>query len=196
MTSTIKDFFNIVLILIMIAIIAYILYEIIALKIKIETSFISKLLSTVFYILPFLDICLYFYKVIVRLYPIFFLKLLKFIEPILSFLHQFPYINTVIYIFIYILFIKTDSIIMVNKFVKFNALQSLLISMVISFCTIFLRFIPYPTSLYHIMCENIICVYFLFMIMYCILQTLRGKYTNIPIISDSARYHTDPDFDM
>nr|YP_009370344.1 conserved hypothetical plastid protein [Bulboplastis apyrenoidosa]ARO90833.1 conserved hypothetical plastid protein [Bulboplastis apyrenoidosa] len=196
MTSTIKDFLNILTIFLIVITIAYLFYEAISSKIKIETSFISKLLSTIFYILPFLDICIYFYKAMVRLYPSVLLKLLNFINPIIAFLHKFPYINTIIYIFIYILFIKTDSIIEVNKFVKFNALQSLLISMVISFCTIFLRFIPSTTSLYYIMFENIICVYFLFIILYCTFQTCRGKYTQIPIISDSARYHTDPDFDL
>tara|TARA_B100000579_G_scaffold437204_1_gene465630 strand:- start:445 stop:909 length:465 start_codon:yes stop_codon:yes gene_type:complete len=106
--------------------------------------------------------------------------------PILLIENIIPFANIIIFLLIFSLIIRNYN---VSYFLKFNALQSILITILLFIIGILFDIVLEPLNNYFILkffCDFIFIVS-LSIISFCMYQSLREKYADLPFISEAVK---------
>ncbi|NJK37639.1 MAG: hypothetical protein HC835_08400 [Oscillatoriales cyanobacterium RM2_1_1] len=90
----------------------------------------------------------------------------------------------VVFLVLYLLVVRNTNI---SHFVRFNAMQSILLNIILFLCSLLLGiFVVIPSGFVQETLYNMVFLGTLAAVAYSVVQSLRGQYAEIPTISDAA----------
>jgi uncharacterized membrane protein len=144
------------------------------------------------YLLPLIEVVIFGTPLFARL-PILgtiYLTLLAPFIAVYSFLGSLiPYADLIIFFALFLLVVRNERIL---HFIRYNTMQSILISIALSLCSLMLQllgFLGSDLSAFPLFGEVIFNLIFLAVVsasVYSIFQCIRGRYPEIPIISEAV----------
>ena len=144
----------------------------------------GKILGILLYMIPWAD-CLIFGNHLYVKYP--FIQIIKIPAiPVLILERSIPFGNVLIFLAIFIGLVRNTK---VSYFLRFNALQALLINIgVIIISFIFqIFFSPFGNSLIIRTFSSTVLISIFSMIIYCVWSCTQGNEPNLPIISQATK---------
>ena len=136
------------------------------------------------YLLPIID-SLVFAGFLLRQFPLLGILLLP-LQPVVSIYRSVGSIGQILLFFALFMFVVRNEKII--HFIRFNAMQAILLDIVIFLCSIFLRILdPIPGAGFAIeTLANTIFLGIVAAVVYSVFQSLMGRYAEIPAISEAV----------
>jgi uncharacterized membrane protein len=135
------------------------------------------------YLLPVLD-SLRFASPLFNQFPV--LKpLLIPLMPLLA-IYSFPFASLIIFFALFLLVVRNENI---SHFIRFNAMQAILIMIVVFLCSLVVDYILQPALQGGLILETLYNVVFLGTIaavVYSVVQSALGRYAEIPTLSEAV----------
>lgn len=144
----------------------------------------DRLFSALVYLIPLLD-AFVFGRFMLQQFPIIGLIYLP-LEPLLQFYYRFPFGSFIIFIVLFMAVVRNSNI---SHFIRFNAMQSILIGILLSLFGLILAYVFQPVFGGGLITETLYNFAFLGGLVcgvYGIFQSVLGKYAEIPTISEAA----------
>lgn len=157
---------------------------------KKKITSVDRLASILPYWLPLLEGLQNFGQQILPDYPFSLMNIYKqTLMPIVIFYATHPALAFIVFFVLYYLFVKTKSPIPDRPFIRFNVLQAILLFLINSFLGVIFRALPieFRVSLYGLMLCNTLLWFVLSTIIYSVLKSMEGKYSQIPVISQAVK---------
>nr|YP_009243927.1 hypothetical protein Sdur_121 [Sporolithon durum]AMK96169.1 hypothetical protein Sdur_121 [Sporolithon durum] len=157
---------------------------------KKKVTIIDRLGSTFPYWLPLLEGLQNFGQQILPDYPLSIMGIYKkTLMPLVLFYVTHPALAFIVFFVLYYLFVRAKSPIPDRPFIRFNVLQSILLFLINSLLGATFRVLPieFRMSLYGLMLCNTLFWFVLLTIVYAVIKAMRGKYAEIPVISQAVR---------
>jgi uncharacterized membrane protein len=155
-----------------------------------SVSYLDRLYASLPYLLPIASVVVFGSVSIYRQLPILetiFLPI-NIVEGVLSTpIIHFISIRLVVWFSIFFFIVRNYK---VNHFIRFNAIQSLLLDIVITLVSVIIKLLGQISFLYFVL-EVLVNVTFFGItaaFLYSVFQCVRGKYADMPVISEAA-YH-------
>jgi uncharacterized membrane protein len=155
-----------------------------------SVSYLDRLYASLPYLLPIASVVVFGSVSIYRQLPILetiFLPI-NIVEGVLSTpIIDFISIRLVVWFSIFFFIVRNYK---VNHFIRFNAIQSLLLDIVITLVSVIIKLLGQISFLYFVL-EVLVNVTFFGItaaFLYSVFQCVRGKYADMPVISEAA-YH-------
>lgn len=146
-----------------------------------ETTIRDRIFSVLPYLLPLME-GLEFGRFLFAQFPILNLILIP-LAPLMS-IYQIPFASLAIFFALYLLVVRNENI---PHFIRFNAMQAILIDIIIVLCSLILGILG--GGLQGFILQTIYNMLFLGVlaaVMYSVVQSFRGQYAEIPTISDAV----------
>ena len=143
----------------------------------------DRFFGALMYIIPLLDAFM-FGQFLLRQFPIFGIIYLP-LEPLLQFYYQFPFAPFILFLVLFFAVVRNDKI---SHFVRFNAMQAILIGILLSLFGLILQTLL-PAFGIGLLTETLFNFAFLATLitaLYGIIQSALGRYAEIPTISEAA----------
>jgi uncharacterized membrane protein len=107
------------------------------------------------------------------------------LNPIVAIYRSIPFASLIIFLALFALVIRNEKI---NHFIRFNAMQAILLSIVLFLCSILLQVVgSVPGAGFATQTvANTIFIGILAAFVYSVAQSLLGRYAEIPAISDAV----------
>lgn len=144
----------------------------------------DKLFGALVYILPLLDAAP-FGEFLFQQFPILGIIYLP-IAPLLQFYYQFPFGSFLIFIILFMAVVRNSDI---SHFIRFNTMQAILIGILLSLFGLILSYVFKPAFGNSLITETLFNFAFLGALVasgFSIVQSLLGRYAEIPTISEAA----------
>lgn len=135
------------------------------------------------YLLPLMDV-LRFGVVLFRQFPSFQLIFLP-LAPVLSLYNVIPFAGLIVFFALYLLVVRNENI---SHFVRFNAMQAILLDIVLVLCGLVLSLFT-PILQGGLILDTLYNVIFLGTIaavIYSVIQSALGRYAEIPTLSNAV----------
>ncbi|MBD2090833.1 hypothetical protein H6F67_13335 [Microcoleus sp. FACHB-1515] len=145
---------------------------------------LDRVYASLPYLLPLLD-GIPFGQVLFAQFPVLNALLLP-ITPLLAIYHGFPFASLIIFFAVFLLVVRNDNI---PYFIRFNAMQAILLSIILALCGIVLNLALAPILGGGLLMQTLYNVIFLGTIaavVYSIAQTAMGRFAEIPTLSDAV----------
>lgn len=148
-----------------------------------STTFPDRIFACLPYLLPLIEVFAFgqFFLNDFPLLKLIFLPLL----PLLTIYSGIPYAGMIIFFALWLLVVRNEKI---SHFIRFNTMQAIILDIVIFLCSILtdiVKFVPGSgfamQTLYTTIFMGIVAA-----VVYCVAQSLMGKYAEIPAISDAV----------
>lgn len=107
------------------------------------------------------------------------------LQPVMAIYRIIPFAGLIVFFALFLLVVRNPSI---PHFIRFNAMQAILIDLVLILCSLVMRFIV-PALQMSLLAETLSNAIFLGTIAavgYAIIQSIRGLYAEIPTLSEAA----------
>ncbi|PZO45058.1 MAG: hypothetical protein DCF19_00765 [Pseudanabaena frigida] len=157
-----------------------------------SVNYLDRLYASLVYLLPITSVVLFGKISLFSQIPILetiFLPILKIDEILSTSIIDFISIRLVVWFSIFFLVVRSYKI---NHFIRFNAIQALLLDIVVALVSVTVKLLGKVSFLYFIL-EIILNVTFLGItaaFLYSVFQCALGKYAEIPVISEAAYHQT------
>lgn len=146
-----------------------------------ETAVTDRLWASLPYLLPLVD-SLMFGIFLFRQFP----PLAAVFTPLMPLLAlNSGFLGLIIFFLIFLLVVRNSNI---NRFIRFNAMQAILLDIVLIICRVILQILGSALQ-GGLLLETLMNVIFLgtvAAVVYSVVQTLRGEYAEIPTISEAV----------
>ncbi len=148
-----------------------------------STTVPDRIFACLPYLLPLVE-SLSFGSFLFRQFPVLQLLLIP-LSPIVAIYRSIPFASLIIFLALFALVIRNEKI---NHFIRFNAMQAILLSIVLFLCSILLQVVSsvpgagFATQTL----ANTIFIGILAAFVYSVVQSLLGRYAEIPAISDAV----------
>lgn len=148
-----------------------------------STTFPDRIFACLPYLLPLIEVFAFgqFFLNDFPLLRLIFLPLL----PLLRIYYGVRYAGIIIFFALWLLVVRNEKI---SHFIRFNTMQAIILDIVIFLCSILtdiVKFVPGSgfamQTLYTTIFMGIVAA-----VVYCVAQSLMGKYAEIPAISDAV----------
>lgn len=148
-----------------------------------STTVTDKIFASLPYLLPLID-GLEFGRFLFQQFPVLQLILLPLL-PLLQIYSSIPFAGLIIFFALYFLVVRNERI---AHFIRFNTMQAILIDIVIILCSLILGILVKAIQVSFIVetLYNMIFLGVLAACIYSIVQSLLGRYAEIPTISDAV----------
>ncbi len=143
----------------------------------------DKIFGALLYLIPLLDAFM-FGRFIFQDFPFVAIIYLP-LQPLLQFYYQFPFASFIIFLAVFFAVVRNESI---SRFIRFNAMQSILIGILLSLFGLVIQYVFVSLGL-DLLTKTLYNFVFLGAVAasgYGIVQSLLGRYAEIPTISDAA----------
>jgi uncharacterized membrane protein len=141
------------------------------------------------YLIPIIEVFRYGYKIF-DILP-FFAVIYSFISPLATIYTNTSFGAFAIFLLLYFLVIRNPS---VSRFVRFNVLQSLMVSILLSLCGIAITYLLAPIPGLDQVIGVFAKVIFLgtwALVTYAVVSTAMGKYPEVPQLSENVHFMLD-----
>ena len=148
-----------------------------------ETTIKDRLFACLPYALPLVSV-IPFGVFLIRQFPILELLFLP-LTPVLFIYSVIPFADFIIFFLLFLLVVRNEKII---HFIRFNAMQAILLSIALALCSLLLRVLM-PALGQNLITETIFTIIFFSTLAACgysIFQSLSGRYAEIPTISEAV----------
>lgn len=148
-----------------------------------STEATDRLFASLLYIFPLIDV-LPFSKFIFQQFPQLALIYLP-LQPLINFYYGFPFAGFIIFLLLFMAVVRNERI---SHFIRFNAMQSILIGIILILCQLALEILLRGLGV-GLLIETLYNVIFLGTLAACfysIIQSVLGRYAEIPTISEAA----------
>lgn len=107
------------------------------------------------------------------------------ILPVVGIYNSFPFAGLIVFFALFLLVVRNEKI---NRFIRFNTMQAILLSIVLALCGLLIRILsPVPGANFAIeTLANTIFIGLVVAVVYSVAQTIMGRYAEIPAISDAV----------
>ncbi len=147
------------------------------------TTPLERFFACLPYLLPVLD-GLRFATPFFSQFPVLKPLLIPFI-PLLQ-IYSFPFASLIIFFALFLLVVRNENI---SHFIRFNAMQAILIMIVLFLCSLVADYILQPVLQGGLILETLYNVIFLGMVaavVYSVVQSALGRYAEIPTLSEAV----------
>lgn len=104
--------------------------------------------------------------------------------PLVQIYFGIPFIGLIIFFALFLLVVRNESI---SHFIRFNTMQAILIDIVLFLCSLLLPILGVTRNTFAIATiANTIFLGVVAAVIYAVVQSVRGKYAEIPAISDAV----------
>lgn len=148
-----------------------------------STTPLERTLACLPYLLPFLDglrFSIPFFSQFPFLVPIY-----QLFAPLLL-IYNLPFISLIIFLALFMLVVRNENI---NHFIRFNTMQAIMLEIVLFLCSVIDQYILRPAVGGGLVLETLYNVIFLgttAAVIYCVVQSILGRYAEIPTLSDAV----------
>lgn len=107
------------------------------------------------------------------------------ILPVAAFYNGVPFVSLIVFFALFLLVVRNENI---NHFIRFNAMQSILLLIILFLCNLVVSLVLQPLGA-GLITETILNVIFLgtvAAVIYSIVQTVMGRYAEIPTLSEAV----------
>jgi uncharacterized membrane protein len=149
-----------------------------------STDFKDRLFGALVYLLPLLD-ALPFGQFLLKQFPALGIIYLPF-GPLIQIYYGFPFASFIIFLGLFLAVVRNERI---NHFIRFNTMQAILIGILISLFGLIMQWVIIPALGINLLAETLFNVVFLGTLgasLYSIIQSVLGRYAEIPTISEAA----------
>lgn len=149
-----------------------------------STSTPDRILACLPYLLPLLD-GLEFSIPFFSQFPVLQPLLIPFL-PLLQLYRGVPFFGLIIFFALFLLVVRNEKI---SRFVRFNAMQAILLDIVLILCSILMSLVLRPIVGNGLIFETLSNVIFLgtvAAVVYSVAQSLLGRYAEIPTLSNAV----------
>ncbi|MFB2892587.1 Tic20 family protein [Aerosakkonemataceae cyanobacterium BLCC-F50] len=155
------------------------------------TTVADRIFASLPYLLPLMDGLLIFSRPFFSQFPILSILVLP-LQPLLVIYIMlnssfFGFGSLILFLGLYFLVVRNERI---AHFIRFNTMQAILIGIVLSLCSLILRYILAPVlSNAPFIMETLMTTIFLGVVaafFYSVIQSLMGRYAEIPTISEAV----------
>lgn len=148
-----------------------------------STTVKDKIFACLPYLLPLVE-GLAFGRFLFQQFPPLRVILIPLL-PVLAIYSGIPFAGLIIFFALFMLVVRNEKI---PHFIRFNTMQAILLSIVLSLCGLLLRVLgPVPGASFAIeTLVNTIFIGLLVVVVYSVAQTIMGRYAEIPAISDAV----------
>jgi uncharacterized membrane protein len=149
-----------------------------------STTVSDRIFACLPYLLPLVD-GIGFGKYLFHQFPILEEVLRLPLSPLIFLYRVIPFGALIIFFALFVGVVRNESI---NHFIRFNAMQAILIDIVIILCSIIMSFIEkgLPSTFIVETLFNVVFLGLLGTFVYVIVQSAQGRYAEIPTISDAV----------
>lgn len=143
----------------------------------------DKIFGALMYLIPLLDAFM-FGQYLFKQFPVLMALYLP-LAPLITFYYQFPFGSFIIFLVLFFAVVRNDK---VAHFVRFNAMQSILIGILLSLFGLIMRYV-FESLGSPLLTETLYNFAFLAAFaasIYGIIQSALGRYAEIPTISEAA----------
>lgn len=148
-----------------------------------STTALDRVFACLPYLIPLLD-GLSFATPFFQQFPALRVVLLP-IVPILR-LYSLPFVSLIVFFALFLLVVRNEKII---HFIRFNAMQAILLSIIVFLCRLIVDYVLGPILQGGLLIETLYNVVFLGLIaaiIYSVAQSVMGRYPEIPTLSDAV----------
>jgi uncharacterized membrane protein len=148
-----------------------------------STDLKDKIFGALVYIIPLLDAFI-FGQYLFQQFPSLAVIYLP-LAPLLSFYYQFPFASFLIFLILFFAVVRNEQI---SHFIRFNAMQSILLGILLSLYGLIMQYIfsNLGSPLLTETLNNFAFLAALAASFYSIIQSVLGRYAEIPTISEAA----------
>ncbi|MCD8488226.1 MAG: hypothetical protein LRZ84_16175 [Desertifilum sp.] len=160
-----------------------------------STTVLDRIFACLPYLLPLLD-GLMFGRFLLMQFPVLQLLFVPLL-PLIQLYTSVPFISLIVFFALFLAVVRNPNI---NHFIRFNAMQAILLDIVLILCNLVFQYILGPAlqvEIYSldpalqvgILLETLSNTIFLAIVVafvYAVVQSLMGRYAEIPTISDAA----------
>lgn len=151
-----------------------------------STSIQERIFAALPYLLPLVDgliLSLRFDMSLFRLFPLLrfiFIPLLPFLE-----LYSLPFASLIIFFALFLLVVRNEKI---SHFIRFNTMQAIMVTIVLFLFQLILMVLSRASGLEFLLhvFANFVFLGVLAIFVYSVVQSLRGRYAEIPTLSDAV----------
>ena len=143
----------------------------------------DRIFAALVYLLPLMEVY-QFSQPLLRVIPFFNIIYIP-LQPLIGLYYGFPFAGIIIFFAIFLGVVRNERI---KHFVRFNAMQAILIDILLFLCSLVVRYVLGGIS-FSLITEtflNVIFIGTLAACIYAIVQSILGKYAEIPTISQAA----------
>jgi Chloroplast import apparatus Tic20-like len=148
-----------------------------------STTALDRVFACLPYLIPLLD-GLSFAAPFFQQFPALQVVLLP-IVPILG-IYSLPFVSLIVFFALFLLVVRNENII---HFIRFNAMQAILLSIIVFLCRLIVDYVLGPVLQGGLLIETLYNVVFLGIlaaIIYSVAQSVMGRYPEIPTLSDAV----------
>lgn len=148
-----------------------------------STTVLDRVFACLPYLLPLLD-ALMFGSFLLNQFPVLQLLFLP-ILPLMQIYRGVPFVGLIIFFALFLGVVRNPNI---NHFIRFNAMQAILLDIVLILCSLVFQFLL-PAIQIELLVETLSNTVFLATVVafvYAVVQSLMGRYAEIPTISEAA----------
>lgn len=148
-----------------------------------STTVLDRVFACLPYLLPLLD-ALMFGSFLLNQFPVLQLLFLPLL-PLMQIYRGVPFLGLIIFFALFLGVVRNTNI---NHFIRFNAMQAILLDIVLILCSLVFQFLV-PAIQIGLLVETLSNTIFLATIVafvYAVVQSLMGRYAEIPTISEAA----------
>jgi uncharacterized membrane protein len=149
-----------------------------------STTPLDRIFACLPYLLPLLD-GLIFADPLFRQFPVLQLILIP-LGPLIYLYQGIPFMGLIIFFALFLLVVRNENI---SHFIRFNTMQAILLDIVLIVCSIVVNYMLRPALGGGLFLDTILNVIFLgtiAAIIYSVIQSIIGRYAEIPTISDAV----------
>ncbi|MBD2312996.1 hypothetical protein H6G20_15090 [Desertifilum sp. FACHB-1129] len=149
-----------------------------------STTVLDRIFACLPYLLPLID-ALMFGRFLLMQFPVLQLLFVPLL-PLIQLYTSVPFISLIVFFALFLAVVRNPNI---NHFIRFNAMQAILLDIVLILCNLVFQYILGPALQVGILLETLSNTIFLAIVVafvYAVVQSLMGRYAEIPTISDAA----------
>lgn len=153
-----------------------------------STTVPDRIFACLAYLMPLLEVIIRFSAPFFKLFPDLQIILLP-LQPLLQIYYllsySLPFGSLILFFLLFFLVVRNENI---SHFIRFNTMQAILIDILLSLCGLILSFILAPIVGAFAMetLTNTIFLGVVAAVIYSVVQTLLGRYAEIPTISEAV----------
>lgn len=151
----------------------------------------DRLFASLPYVLPLMEVCLLAFTYAMRglglfaQFPVFQLILVP-LAPLIRVYTGFPFAGLIVFILLLTLVVRNSNI---SHFIRFNTMQAIMLNIVIFLARIILDMVLSPIMRGGLLLDtllNVVVLGVLAGVVYCVSQTVLGRYAEIPTLSEAV----------
>ncbi len=152
-----------------------------------STTIKERIFASLPYLLPLIDgliTSLRFDMSLFRFFPLLGQIFIPLFRPLIQ-VYSFPFASLIIFFALFLLVVRNERI---SHFIRFNTMQAIMVTIILFLCQLILMVLSKASGLEFLLqvFANFVFLGVLAIFVYSVVQSLRGRYAEIPTLSEAV----------